>query len=96
VGKRGRRHDQPSFIHQSADRPRRQRLERRQCNAIGAAFALAGGGAAIAAAQFTFDGRSYLAIAQTPGDNAFVDANDLLLDITGVAGTIDAGDFTTF
>jgi hypothetical protein len=27
--------------------------------------------------------------------NTFVDATDLLLDITGATGTIDAGDFIT-
>jgi hypothetical protein len=38
-------------------------------------------------------GRTYLAINQAaPG---FQDATDLLLDITGVTGTIDAGEFIT-
>ena len=40
-------------------------------NAIAAAFALAGGGAAIVAAQFTFGGRTYLAIDQaTPAPSS--------------------------
>ncbi len=46
------------------------------------------------AAQFTFGGRSYLAINQDAARNAFDDTGDLLLDITGVTGTIGAGDFT--
>ena len=62
-------------------------------NAIAAAYALAGGGVNNVAAQFTFAGRTYLAINQDAGLNAFVDATDLLLDITGAVGTIDAGDF---
>ena len=52
-------------------------------NAIAAAFALSGGGASVVAAQFTFGGRTYLAIDQARA-GAFVDADDLLLDITGV------------
>ena len=61
-------------------------------NAIAAAFALAGGGAAIVAAQFTFGGHTYLAIDQT-NTGAFADADDLLLDITGVTGTIGSSNF---
>jgi hypothetical protein len=46
-----------------------------------------------AAAQFTFAGRTYLAIDRaSPG--SFVDADDLLLDITGATGTIGASNFT--
>jgi hypothetical protein len=63
-------------------------------NAIASAFALAGGGTAVVAAQFTFGGRAYLAINQDAPRNAFDDTGDLLLDITGVTGTIGAGDFT--
>jgi large repetitive protein len=62
-------------------------------NAVAAAYALAGGGANVVAAQFTFAGRTYLAIDQA-GLGAFLDNNDLLLDITGATGTIGAGDFT--
>ena len=61
-------------------------------NAIAAAFALAGGGGAVVAAQFTFSGRTYLAIDQvTLG--TFLDSDDLLLDITGVTGTIATTNF---
>jgi hypothetical protein len=45
-------------------------------------------------AQFTFGGRAYLAINQDATRNAFDDTGDLLLDITGVTGTIGSGDFT--
>ena len=45
------------------------------------------------AAQFTFAGRTYLAINQDGALNAFLDTGDLLLDVTGATGTIDAGDF---
>ncbi len=61
-------------------------------NAIAAAFALAGGGAAIVAAQFTFGGHTYLAIDQT-NTGAFADADDLLLDITGATGAIGTSNF---
>src|SRR5262249_12504526 len=61
-------------------------------NAIAAAFALAGGGAAVTAAQFTFGGRTYVAIDQA-GLGTFVDAQDLLLDITGVTGAIATSNF---
>jgi Ca2+-binding RTX toxin-like protein len=63
-------------------------------NAIASAFALAGGGTAVVAAQFTFGGRAYLAINQDATRNVFDDTGDLLLDITGVTGTIGVGDFT--
>ncbi len=61
-------------------------------NAIAAAFALAGGGAAVVAAQFTFGGRMYLAIDQA-NTGTFADADDLLLDITGATGAIATGNF---
>jgi hypothetical protein len=61
-------------------------------NAIAAAFALNGGGGTVAAAQFTFAGRTYLAIDQfTLG--SFLDAEDLLIDITGATGTIATSNF---
>jgi Ca2+-binding RTX toxin-like protein len=67
-------------------------LSQAASNAITAADALAGPGAQFTAAQFTFSGRTYLAMDQvTPG--AFDDAEDLLLDITGVTGTIDTDRF---
>ena len=63
-------------------------------NAIAAAFALAGGGGTtVVAAQFTFGGRTYVAIEQTAGNNTFTDATDLLLDITGATGTIATSNF---
>ena len=58
-------------------------------NAIAAAFALSGDPAAVVAAQFTFNGRTYLAIDED-GFGAFDDLDDLLIDITGVTGTIGA------
>ncbi len=64
-------------------------------NAIAAANALAGGGATQVAAQFTFGGRTYLAINQDAAFTTFNDVTDLLLDITGVTGTIGASNFTT-
>lgn len=64
-------------------------------NAIAAANALAGGGATQVGAQFTFGGRTYLAINQDAAFTTFNDATDLLLDITGVTGTIGASNFTT-
>ena len=63
-------------------------------NAIAAALALSGDPAAVVAAQFTFNGRTYLAIDED-GFGAFDDLDDLLIDITGVTGTIGANDFTT-
>jgi Ca2+-binding RTX toxin-like protein len=62
-------------------------------NAIAAALALSGNPAAQVAAQFTFGGRTYLAINQDATLNAFDDTGDLLVDITGVTGTIAAGNF---
>jgi Ca2+-binding RTX toxin-like protein len=61
-------------------------------NAIAAAFALAGGGAAVVAAQLTFGGRTFLAIDQV-SFGAFADNEDLLLDITGMTGSIAASNF---
>jgi hypothetical protein len=61
-------------------------------NAIAAAFASAGGGSAVVAAQFTFAGRTFVAIEQR-NFGAFSDADDLLLDITGVTGTIGTSNF---
>jgi Ca2+-binding RTX toxin-like protein len=61
-------------------------------NAIAAAFALAGGGGAIVAAQFTFAGRTYLAIDQA-NTGAFDDTDDLLIDIAGATGTIASSSF---
>jgi Ca2+-binding RTX toxin-like protein len=52
-----------------------------------------GGGAQHVAAQFTFQGREYLAIDQGGSNSAFTDAQDLLLEITGATGTISANDF---
>jgi serralysin len=44
------------------------------------------------AAQFTFGGRTYLAIDQN-NLGAFADTDDLLIDITGATGTIGASNF---
>ena len=62
-------------------------------NAIAAAFALGGSGAAVVAAQLTFGGRTYLVAEQTAGTALFADATDLLIDITGVTGSIATGNF---
>jgi Ca2+-binding RTX toxin-like protein len=59
-------------------------------NAINAAAAL--GGTQLVAAQFTFGGRTFLAM-NTDGAANFADASDLLVDITGVTGTIGNGNF---
>ena len=61
--------------------------------AIQAVLALGGGGAQHVAAQFAFNGRSYLAIDQAGAFGAFTDTLDLLIDVTGATGTIGAGDF---
>jgi hypothetical protein len=51
-----------------------------------------GGPGAVVAAQFIFGGRTYLAIDQvTLG--TFLDAEDLLLDITGATGAIATSSF---
>jgi Ca2+-binding RTX toxin-like protein len=69
-------------------------LQAAATNAIGAANALGGGGATTdVAVLFTFGGHTYLAINQDATRNAFDDAGDLLLDVTGATGTIDLGDF---
>src|SRR5262245_331081 len=68
-------------------------LEASAESAIQAVLALGGGGAQHVAAQFTFNGRDYLAIDQGGLNNLFTDAFDLLLDITGSTGTIGANDF---
>jgi hypothetical protein len=47
----------------------------------------------VAAAQFTFGGRTYLAINQDATLNAFDDTGDLLFDITGVTGAIATSRF---
>jgi Ca2+-binding RTX toxin-like protein len=62
-------------------------------NAIAAAHAL-NGGAVHVAAEFAFGGRTYLAI-DAGGDGQFTDSVELLVDVTGAVGTIDAGDFVT-
>jgi Ca2+-binding RTX toxin-like protein len=62
-------------------------------NAIAAANALAGGGAVEVAAQFTFGGRTYLAINQDATFSSFTDATDLLIDISGATGTIGNANF---
>ncbi len=59
-------------------------------NAINAAAAL--GGTQAVAAQFTFGGRTYLAI-NTDLAAGFIDAGDLLLDISGFTGTIATTNF---
>jgi Ca2+-binding RTX toxin-like protein len=59
-------------------------------------LALGGGlGGRQAAAQFTFGGRTYLAINQDTGVNrlTFDDAYDILLDVTGAIGTISTSNF---
>ena len=49
------------------------------------------------AAQFSFNGRTYLAIDNQNGGpgvlGQFDDANDLLLDITGATGSIGTSNF---
>ena len=57
---------------------------------INAATALNGGTNTVAA-QFTFGGRTYLAINLV--NNGFLDVDDLLLDITGATGTIATSNF---
>jgi hypothetical protein len=62
-------------------------------SAIAAAYAL-NGNTGVVAAQFTFGGRTYLAIDQANA-GAFSDTDDLLLDITGATGAIATGNFTS-
>ena len=61
--------------------------------AIAAAYLLNSSRNENVAAQFTFGGRTYLAINQDTVFNAFDGTRDLLLDITGVAGTIGSSNF---
>ena len=49
-------------------------------------------GANVVAAQFTFGGRTYVAIDQI-GVGTFTDGTDLLIDITGVTGAIATSNF---
>jgi Ca2+-binding RTX toxin-like protein len=62
-------------------------------NAIEAALTLTGGANVNVSAQFTFDGRTFLAINQDTAYGRFTDAGDLLIDITGVTGTIATTNF---
>jgi Ca2+-binding RTX toxin-like protein len=62
-------------------------------NALAAALTLGGDATVNVAAQFTFGGHTYVAINQDTAFNAFDDAGDLLLDITGATGTIAASRF---
>jgi Ca2+-binding RTX toxin-like protein len=68
-------------------------------SAIASAYILAGGSSAgaVVAVQFTFSGRTYLAIDQLgfglPNFGSFVDGDDLLVDITGATGTITTNNF---
>jgi hypothetical protein len=59
-------------------------------NAINAATAL-NGGVNTVASQFTFGGRTYLAI--NLANAGFDDSDDLLLDITGATGAIGGSNF---
>ncbi len=71
-------------------------LEASAESAIQASLALAGGGAVQhVAAQFTFGGRTYVAIDQGGNNDLFTDTFDLLIDITGVTGTISGTNFIT-
>jgi Ca2+-binding RTX toxin-like protein len=63
-------------------------------SAIAGAFAL-NGSTGVVAAQFSFNGHTYLAIDQA-GTGTFSDTQDLLLDITGVTGTIANSNFIPF
>ena len=62
-------------------------------SAIAAAFALNGSANANVAAEFTFNGRTFLAINQDATSTGSTDAGDLLIDITGVTGTIATSNF---
>ena len=70
-------------------------LEDAADNALAASLALAGGGAQRVAATFTFNGRNYVAMDQGGAFGAFTDTLDLLIDITGVTGTVGLANFTT-
>jgi len=58
--------------------------------AVSTAFVEAGGGTV--AAQFVFGGRTFLTV-DLDDDGSFLDANDLLIDITGVTGTTSTARF---
>jgi Ca2+-binding RTX toxin-like protein len=60
-------------------------------NALAALYALSGNAGQVAA-QFTFAGRTYVAIDQA-SNGTFVDTDDLLIDITRVTGTIATSNF---
>jgi hypothetical protein len=62
--------------------------------AVSTAFAEGGGatGVTVAAAQFTFGGRTYVVQDSIP-DGTFDDLGDYLFDITGVTGTISTTNF---
>jgi Ca2+-binding RTX toxin-like protein len=62
-------------------------------SASAAAFALNASANENVAAQFTFNGRTFLVINQDAIFNAFDDTDDLLLEITGVTGTIATSNF---
>ena len=62
----------------------RQNAHRRLATALN-------GGPNTVAAQFTFGGHTYLAI--NLANNGFLDADDLLLDITGATGAISGSNF---
>jgi Ca2+-binding RTX toxin-like protein len=62
-------------------------------NAIAAAFTLSGSHNLRVAAQFTFGGHAYLAINLDTALNSFEDYGDLLIDVTGVTGTITMSNF---
>ena len=61
--------------------------------AIAAGYLLAGSTSQNVAAQFTFGGRTYLAVNQDATYNQFDGMRDMLFDITGVSGTIGAINF---
>ncbi len=61
-------------------------------NALAAAWALNGSVNARTAAQFEFNGRTYL-VADSSFVGFFSENNDLLIDITGATGTISTGSF---
>jgi Ca2+-binding RTX toxin-like protein len=62
--------------------------------AIAAEWVANGSPAANVGAQFGFGGHTYVAINQGGALNAFDETADLLIDITGVPGTITAANFT--
>jgi Ca2+-binding RTX toxin-like protein len=70
-------------------------LQQAATAAIAAVWAVNGSPGANVAAQFGFGGHTYVAINQGGALNAFEETADLLIDITGVAGTITAANFIT-